>query len=204
MSIYEVLEYLCIKKGVKITNVEKELGFSKGSLSKLKKSTPTTARVFALAEYFNVSSQLLLDASQYNCIDDIEIKLRELKETMRREKRICDYGSEVLNMTKQEKAKDLTEDYEWCFMCGDSMLPELKDGDQVKVHLQTVTETTDLTVVKVGAEQCTVKYVEIVENGVWLRALNKSVYDDHFYSVQQVIALPISIIGKVIELRRQY
>ena len=78
------------------------------------------------------------------------------------------------------------------------------DGDKVKVKHQTETSPFDYTVVKVDGDHCTVKHVEIVDNGVWLRADNKAVYKDKFYTTQEVITLPISIIGKVVEMRRNF
>ena len=108
------------------------------------------------------------------------------------------YASEYLD------GEDDSEEYSWCTVHGDSMSPTLFDGDLVKVKHQTSTTPQDYTVVKVDGEHCTVKHVEIVENGVWLRADNKSVYKDRFYTTHEVITLPISIIGKVVEMRRNF
>ena len=97
----------------------------------------------------------------------------------------------------------MTEDgFSWCSVCGDSMLPELHDGDRIKVQHQTETTPHDLTVVQINGEDCTVKYVRITENGVWLTASNKDVFEDKFFSIQEIMALPVTILGKVVELRR--
>lgn len=94
------------------------------------------------------------------------------------------------------------EDYSYARVHGDSMLPILQDGDVVKVHHQTETRPEDFTVVKVDGEHATVKHVEIADNGVWLRAENKNVFPDKFYTIQDVMTLPITIIGKAVEVRR--
>lgn len=95
-------------------------------------------------------------------------------------------------------------EYSFCKVQGDSMYPVLLDGDIVKVRHQTETIPQDYTVVKVDGDHCTVKHIEIVEKGVWLRADNKSIYKDRFYTTQEVMTLPISIIGKVVEMRRNF
>ena len=94
------------------------------------------------------------------------------------------------------------EEYSFAQVHGDSMSPELRDGDIVKVHHQYETDPSDFTVVKIDGETSTVKYVEIVDNGVWLRAENKEVFEDRFYTVQEVMSLPVTIIGKAVEVRR--
>lgn len=94
-------------------------------------------------------------------------------------------------------------EYSYVEVHGDSMLPEIKDGDILTVHHQYETFPNDYTVVKVDGEHATVKFVERVENGVWLRALNKEVYPDKFFSVKEIMTLPVTIIGKVVKIERQ-
>ena len=84
------------------------------------------------------------------------------------------------------------------------MYPVIQDGDMVKVHHQTETSPHDISIVKINGDEATCKYVEIVKDGIWLRAENKSVFEDRFYSIQEVLTLPISIIGKVTELKRRF
>ena len=106
-----------------------------------------------------------------------------------------------------ERAVDAIDDAEEGFVyatvVGDSMLPILQDKDIVKIQPMSETTPHDLTLVKVDGEHATIKYVEIVENGLWLRAENKEVFEDKFYSVQEIINLPITIQGKVVEFRRK-
>lgn len=114
-------------------------------------------------------------------------------------------GKGRLNEGYPTEWMDTTEDsdeYSWCTIHGDSMYPRLYDGDLIRVHHQTETSPRDLTVVKIDGDAVTVKYVEITNDGVWLRAENKDVFEDKFYSVQQVLTLPIQIVGKVVEMRR--
>lgn len=98
--------------------------------------------------------------------------------------------------------EEVSDDFCYCTIFGDSMYPVLHDGDRVKVKLQTNTTPQDITVVKIDSETVTAKHVEIVNDGIWLRAENKDVYEDKFYSVQEVMTLPVTIIGIVVQLQR--
>lgn len=67
-TTYERIKELADKKGVKLGRIEKELGFSNGSLSK-KTNNTTLERYKALANYFDVSIDYLVgltDKPDYN------------------------------------------------------------------------------------------------------------------------------------------
>ena len=65
MSIYERVENLRKLRGISSQGkLEKELGFSNGSISKWKTSTPNPDRLRKLAEYFNVSVEYLMTGKE--------------------------------------------------------------------------------------------------------------------------------------------
>lgn len=97
-----------------------------------------------------------------------------------------------------------SDTHSWCRICGDSMYPVLHDGDYVRIEHTTETEPTDLTAIRIDGEACTIKHVEVCDNGIWVRAVNKAVYEDKFYSMREVLSLPIAIIGKAVEMRRKF
>ena len=53
MKIYDRIKELCKEKGITITGLEKELGFARGSLSKIDKNRPSIDRIQKLSNYFN-------------------------------------------------------------------------------------------------------------------------------------------------------
>lgn len=93
-----------------------------------------------------------------------------------------------------------SDEYSIIKICGDSMYPILHDGDKVKIHHQSETSSTDLTVVKIDGESSTIKYLEIVSDGIWLRAENKDVFEDRHYTISEVMSLPITVIGKAVAI----
>lgn len=61
MSTYEVIKKLCADRGINITTLEMELGFSRGSLGKLKHGIQIQAdRATKVAEYFDVPVEYIL------------------------------------------------------------------------------------------------------------------------------------------------
>lgn len=87
---------------------------------------------------------------------------------------------------------------------GDSMLPKLEEGDIVIVKCQEDVETGDIAIVFVNGDEATIKQVKKVDGGIMLYGFNSDVYAPHFYSNQQIEALPVQILGKVIESRRSW
>lgn len=53
--MYEKIKDLCVKKGITITALERELNFAKGSLSKIDRHKPSADRLQKIADYFGIS-----------------------------------------------------------------------------------------------------------------------------------------------------
>ncbi len=87
---------------------------------------------------------------------------------------------------------------------GDSMIPEFKEGDVVIVKEQPDVESGEIAVVLVNGDEATLKKVKKDQNGIFLYAFNPDVYEPHFYSNQDIENLPVRIVGKVIENRREW
>lgn len=87
---------------------------------------------------------------------------------------------------------------------GASMEPEMKEGDLVIVHKQEYFDNGDICIVLVNGNEATVKKVQKSDQGITLIGFNAVVYPPHFYNAKEVEDLPVRIIGKVKEVRREY
>ena len=85
---------------------------------------------------------------------------------------------------------------------GDSMSPQICEDDIVIVRKQEAVECGEVAIILVNGEEATVKKVVFHENGITLIGNNAFVYSPHFYTCDEVEKLPISIIGRVVEIRR--
>ena len=92
-------------------------------------------------------------------------------------------------------------DYIGLKVTGSSMEPRFLDGDTVIVRRQPDVESGEIAVVFVGGHEATMKKVLKQPDGITLVALNTAVYEPHFYSNRMIAALPLTIYGKVVELR---
>ena len=85
---------------------------------------------------------------------------------------------------------------------GDSMLPEYRDGDVLILRKQDSCETGDDCAVMVNGDDATFKRIRRSEKGITLQPLNPT-YDPMFFSNEEIISLPVRIIGVVVEIRRK-
>lgn len=86
---------------------------------------------------------------------------------------------------------------------GDSMEPEMREGDIAIVRKQETAETGDIAIVLVNGDDATVKKVRILDEGIMLIPFNAK-YTPWAYTAEECESLPVRIIGKVIECRRKY
>lgn len=86
---------------------------------------------------------------------------------------------------------------------GDSMEPDIRQGDIAIVEKQEFAESGDLVVIRVNSEDVTLKRIKITQDGIMLIPDNKAYYPT-FFSQEQINQLPVTIIGKVIEIRRRF
>lgn len=64
MTVYERIESLRKSSGISQGKLEKELGFSNGSVSKWKNSMPKLERLQKVAEYFGVSIEYIMNGQE--------------------------------------------------------------------------------------------------------------------------------------------
>ncbi|WP_418294448.1 LexA family protein [Megasphaera massiliensis] len=111
---------------------------------------------------------------------------------------------EILDYEEITPALAATGDFFALQVRGDSMQPKLEEGDIVIVKQQEDVESGDIAIVLVNGNDATIKQVKKLEGGIMLYGFNPDVYEPHFYSNQQIIDLPVRILGKVIESRRAW
>lgn len=83
---------------------------------------------------------------------------------------------------------------------GDSMEPRIYDGDVVIVRQQEDAESGEIVIALVNGSDATCKRLIKYANGISLMSLN-SKYEPMMYTNEEVIEMPVKIIGKVVELR---
>ena len=206
MDRLEKLQTLCKQRGLTINKLEQELGMPQSSLQKFGQSVPKADRLYKVAKYFGVPMDFFFDEEAANRIAEESVaKIQNNLKDYLKEKPVyrASAGEGAYNDTYTYESITMGEEgYEYATIIGDSMLPELRDGDVIKIQPTSQTSPRDYTLIKIDGEDVTCKFVEVVDNGIWVRALNKEVFEDRFYTIQDVLTLPITIIGKAVAFRR--
>lgn len=86
---------------------------------------------------------------------------------------------------------------------GDSMSPRMESGDVVVVKKQPNVESGEIAIVAINGDEATCKKVKYYHDGMEIIPLNPS-YKTQFFSYEEVQTLPVTIIGKVVELRAKF
>lgn len=86
---------------------------------------------------------------------------------------------------------------------GDSMEPRIYENDIVIVRQQTDAESGDVVIALVNGDDATCKRLKKYEGGIMLLS-NNSKYEPMVFSDNDIKEKPVSIIGKVVELRGKF
>lgn len=86
---------------------------------------------------------------------------------------------------------------------GDSMEPEIRNGDIVIVKQQNSADTGDIVIVLINGDDATCKRLVKYKDGIRLMPENAA-YEPLFFTNQEICEKPIRIVGKVVENRRKY
>lgn len=86
---------------------------------------------------------------------------------------------------------------------GQSMEPRIKGGDIVIVRVQADVDSGQIAIVSVNGDHATCKKIVKQNTGIWLQPLNPA-FEAVFFSNEEIEKKPVTIIGRVIELRAKF
>ena len=166
------------------------------------KREPNFETVQKLADYFNVSVDYLLGRDEVPSsptsngtwipvLGKVQagIPVDAVQE-------IIDY-EDISNITKN------ASDYFALQIKGSSMEPRFCAGDVVIVKKQNTAEDGDIVIALINGDEATVKKFKQRPEGIMLIPMNNN-FETMFYSNDEIEKLPLSILGKVVELRGKF
>lgn len=86
---------------------------------------------------------------------------------------------------------------------GNSMEPDIHDGDTVIVRKQDDAEADEIVIALVNGNDGVCKRLKKYADSIALISLNPS-YEPMFFSQEEIDNKPVRIVGKVVELRRKF
>lgn len=194
------LKHLRLSKKLTQSELANELGISKSSISMYEnnKREPDFETEELIADYFNVDINTLRGISSATSKGVLIPVLGYVRAGVPIEavEEILDYEE-----ISQEQAR--TGEFFALKIKGDSMEPKISEGDVVIVRKQSTVENGELAVVLVNGDDATVKKFYRSNNGVKLVSTNPK-YDPFFYTPTEVDSFPVSVIGRVVELRAKF
>lgn len=181
-------------KGLTDYRVSKLTGVAQQTLSSWQKQDyfPKRDKIGKIANFFEVPIEVFY---RHDDVEEITQQVMNEVETQMFEVaagqgRINDGYGEPMKAFDGQTAK----------VVGDSMYPVLLDGDIVRFIESTDVTPSDLALVRIDGEAVTVKHVEWTDDGMWVRAENKDVFEDKFFTVKEIATIPVQIVGKAVEI----
>lgn len=100
MNLKERIKTLCKENEITVNKLEKTLGFGTGYVAKLDNSTPNTAKIQLIADFFNVSLDYLMNGKDSRFTEemaDIDAELIIM------ERRIKEYALKLYKLPKEKQ-----------------------------------------------------------------------------------------------------
>lgn len=186
--------------------IAEKLNLSPATISRYTngKMLPKLATLYQAADILNVSPEWLMGKSENKSIAHIKSKAVKIPVLgtvvagipLEAIEDIIDYEEISVEMARQG-------DYFALKVKGDSMEPKISAGDVVIVRKQEDVDSGDLAIVLVNGNEATIKKVMKFNGGINL-VPNNPAYSVMTYTNEQIQSLPVSVIGKVIELRAKF
>lgn len=181
------------------SDLAKILDVSESTVGKwiLMKSIPRMGIIQKLSDYFNVPKSYFLEESPPRHAKGVRIPVLG---------RVA-AGIPIEAITDVDDWEEIPEsmaktgEYFALRITGNSMEPRMLDGDVVIVKRQSDVDNGDVAVVLVNGNDATVKQITKSETGLTLIGWNLAAYTPRTYNKKECRELPVSILGKVVEIR---
>ena len=199
----------------RVKNLRKEKGISQQELAQMLYvnqtavsqwergvTNPSTDTVIALANIFGVSVDYLLGNSDYpGAPTPAGVQIPVLGNVQAGLP--ISAVQDILDFEEITPELAATGEFFALRIKGKSMEPRMMEGDVVIIRQQDDADTGDTVVVLVNGDDATVKRLKKRPEGIMLIP-NNPAYEPLFYSNQDIMELPVHIIGKVVELRGKF
>ena len=197
---------LRLEKGLRGEDLGKQFNVTKTAVSNWESGNrkPDSDIIVKLAEYFDVTTDYLLGNSN---IKNMKSKPKGVKIPVLGRVQAgvpIEAVTDIIDYEEITEELNRTGDFFALQVKGNSMEPRMLEGDVVIVRKQPYIESGEVAIVLVNGCDATIKKVIKQENGLLLVASNAEVYQPTFYSTEDIEKLPVTIIGKVVELRGKF
>ena len=183
------------------TELSKLLNVSNGTIAmwETDKRQPDIDTLKKLANFFNVTTDYLLGKDIKDNNKGVKIPVLGVVPAgvpIEAIEEILEYEEITPEMAKRGEYFGLK-------VKGDSMSPNILEGDILIVRKQEDANSGDICVVMINGDDATVKKIKKDPKGLTLIP-NNPAYDVTYFTNEEIVSIPVRIIGKVVESRRSY
>lgn len=208
--MYDVLQKLLDERGITATDVARETGISRSSMTDWKKgrSTPKYEKRKKIADMFGVTVDYLDGVSPFPYGEEKNFEVCSESNTVTipilgRVPAGIPIEAVTNRIGEIEIASPRGDDKYWALKVkGDSMYPKILDGDIVIFREQQSCENGDICVVRVNGTDATLKKVVKNGNSIILQPLNPD-FEPLVFSDSVVDQPSLEVIGVAKEIRRE-
>ena len=194
----EKLRALRKKNNMTQVDLAKALDLDKSSIAKYESAgiIPSVDTLQKIASLFKVSIDYLLNAQLYDINNIVNVEI--IGTVVAGRDGIATY--EFLGVSQAININD-KEEYKYLKVRGDSMSPQIMEGDLALVRLQSDVDSGDLAVVIIDGEEGVIKKIQKTENSISLISFNP-MYETRVFVGKDMEK--IMIFGKVVKVERCY
>jgi len=186
---------LRIKKPMTQSFLAQEIGVDRRTIINYEKgdSEPPLEIIEKIAKVFGVSPDYLRYGKPINRKIPVYSRIYA----------ITPFDEDIIDFEEIPEHWDKSFEYFALQVSGDSMEPRICHGDIVIVRKQPDVNSGDIAVILINEQEATIKKVIKSQVGITLQPLNFK-YQPIFYSNEEMKKLPVTILGRVVELRARY
>lgn len=194
----EKLRALRKKNNMTQVDLAKALDLDKSSIAKYESAgiIPSVDTLQKIASLFKVSIDYLLNTQLYDINNIVNVEI--IGTVVAGRDGIATY--EFLGVSQAVNIND-KEEYKYLKVRGDSMSPQIMEGDLALVRLQSDVDSGDLAVVIIDGEEGVIKKIQKTENSISLISFNP-MYETRVFVGKDMEK--IMIFGKVVKVERCY
>lgn len=199
------IRYYMNKHSVSQTELCNTLGFKMPTFSDWvnAKTYPRIDKIELMANYFGISkADLVEDHTKY------ESNLSKKATTIKIYGRVAagiplEAIEDVIDEEEIPEELARTGEFFGLRISGDSMEPDIHNGDTVIVKRQNDAESDEIVIALVNGDDGVCKRLKKYADSIALISLNPN-YEPMYFSREEISEKPVKIIGKVVELRRKF
>lgn len=188
------------------TNLSKALGVSESTVGKwiLCKAFPRMNVIQKLSDYFGVEKTFFFEDSL--CQDNGPLRQMNLIPLLSHiTENVADSNIQnILGYEAISKDLSLTGKLFALRIKDTSMEPTFTKGDIIIVKQQPYIKSNDIALLLINRDEEIIRRIKKDDKGIVLISDNSLTFAPQYYSNDEIVSLPVKVVGKVVELRRSF